>query len=99
MYLSRRRPGHPQALLEVEERHEDDMRRLWLRKDEEGVRKDAESHFQQRVCTQSGRAVTRTAEGPARAPPPLSPQHLTSMPPGHSAHDKGPPAVFQAHQI
>ena len=33
MYLSRRRPGHSQALLEVEESHEDDMRRLWLRRD------------------------------------------------------------------
>ena len=83
MYLSRRRPSHTQALLEVEESHEDDARRLWLRRDEEVVRKDEALYTQQTTCVHTER--TSRAPEPRKnlraRPPflPLSPPRLCAF--------------------
>ena len=75
MYLSRRRPGHSQALLEVEESHEDDGRRLQLRENEEGVRKDAASQTQRstRVHTHTAYEPRTRTQKDSRAQPPPQP--------------------------
>ena len=83
MYLSRRRPGHTQALLEVEEKHEDDMRWLWLRMDKEGVRKDVASHTRQTTCVPRERTsrAPEPQKNPRARPPilPLSPSCLCAF--------------------
>ena len=80
MYLSRRRPSHTQALLEAGASHEDGMRRLSLRRDEEGVRKHAASHTRRPTCVHTER--TSHAPEPQKNPHALNPlSHHKFSPP------------------
>ena len=79
MYLSRRRLGHSQALLEVEESDEDGMRWLWLRRDTRRacVRMRHPTLDERHACTRSGRAAHHNPRAHP-PPPPCSPPRLST---------------------